>query len=100
MKRESPSKKHTRGKALTHAKCVITYKNMFESLHFLSRVKSKDDAVSQASDTPELIQDPNEIRHPSLTVAFTFKVSLCFPFEEFKAAVGNFNEIITFCHIY
>ncbi|XP_044079649.1 NLR family CARD domain-containing protein 3 [Siniperca chuatsi] len=37
------------------------------------KVKSKDDAVSEPSDTPELIQDTNEIRHPSLTVAFTFK---------------------------
>ncbi|KAI3373569.1 hypothetical protein L3Q82_022163, partial [Scortum barcoo] len=35
------------------------------------KVKSKDDAVPL--DTPELIQNPNEIRHPSRTVAFTFK---------------------------
>lgn len=28
----------------------------------------------------EIIQDSNNIRHPSLTVAFIFKVSLCFPF--------------------
>lgn len=37
------------------------------------KVKSKDDAVSESLDTPELLQDPNVIRHPSLTVAFTFK---------------------------
>lgn len=49
------------------------------SLSFnLTRVKSKDDAVTELSDTPELIQDPNVIRHPSLTVAFTLKVSLGF----------------------
>ncbi|XP_076606631.1 NLR family CARD domain-containing protein 3 [Chaetodon auriga] len=35
--------------------------------------KSKDDTVSEPSNTPELIQDPSESRHPSLTVAFTFK---------------------------
>ncbi|XP_074467755.1 NACHT, LRR and PYD domains-containing protein 6 [Sebastes fasciatus] len=39
----------------------------------IPKLKSKDDTVSEPSDTPELIQDPNEIRHPSLTVAFTFK---------------------------
>ncbi|XP_073336168.1 NLR family CARD domain-containing protein 3 [Pagrus major] len=37
------------------------------------KVKNKDDAASEPSDTPELIHDPNEIRHPSLTVKFTFK---------------------------
>ncbi|XP_018547591.1 NLR family CARD domain-containing protein 3 isoform X1 [Lates calcarifer] len=37
------------------------------------KVKTKDDIVSEPSETPELIQNPNEIRHPSLTVAFTFK---------------------------
>lgn len=42
----------------------------------IPKVKSKDDAVSEPSDTPELIQDPNVIRHPSLTVAFTFR-ALC-----------------------
>uniref|UniRef100_A0A8D0B5B2 NLR family, CARD domain containing 3-like 1 n=1 Tax=Sander lucioperca TaxID=283035 RepID=A0A8D0B5B2_SANLU len=47
---------------------------MFTSLHCgLTRVKSKDDAASELPDAPELIQDPKEIRHPSLTVAFTFK---------------------------
>ncbi|KAF1378714.1 hypothetical protein PFLUV_G00193390 [Perca fluviatilis] len=39
----------------------------------IPKVKSKDDAASELPDTPELIQDPKEIRHPSLTVAFTFK---------------------------
>lgn len=39
----------------------------------IPKVKSKDDAVTELSDTPELIQDPDQIRHPSLTVAFTFK---------------------------
>ncbi|XP_029303868.1 NACHT, LRR and PYD domains-containing protein 6-like [Cottoperca gobio] len=37
------------------------------------KVKSKDHAASELSDTPELIHDPNEVPHPSLTVAFTFK---------------------------
>lgn len=62
---------------------------MFKSLHCgLTRVKSKDDTVSEPSDTPELTQDPNKIRHPSLTVSFTFKVSLCSPF-----AFISFEEI-------
>ncbi|GLD46944.1 protein NLRC3-like isoform X1 [Lates japonicus] len=39
----------------------------------IPKVKTKDDIVSEPSETPELIQNPNEIRHPSLTVAFTFK---------------------------
>lgn len=39
----------------------------------IPKVKSNDNAVAELSDTPELIKDPNEIRHPSLTVAFTFK---------------------------
>ncbi|TDH04824.1 hypothetical protein EPR50_G00136550 [Perca flavescens] len=39
----------------------------------IPKVKSKDDAASELPETPELIQDPKEIRHPSLTVAFTFK---------------------------
>ncbi|XP_040907320.1 protein NLRC3 [Toxotes jaculatrix] len=39
----------------------------------IPRVKSKGDTVSELSDTPELITTPNEIKHPSLTVAFTFK---------------------------
>ncbi|XP_030293584.1 NLR family CARD domain-containing protein 3 [Sparus aurata] len=37
------------------------------------KVKNKDDAPAEPSDTPELIRDPNEKRHPSLTVKFTFK---------------------------
>lgn len=37
------------------------------------KVKSKDDTVSELPNAPELIQDPNTIRHPSLTVKFTFK---------------------------
>ncbi|XP_034405687.1 NLR family CARD domain-containing protein 3 isoform X2 [Cyclopterus lumpus] len=39
----------------------------------IPKLEHKDDAVSELSETPELNQDPNEIRHPSLTVAFTFK---------------------------
>ncbi|XP_070699316.1 NACHT, LRR and PYD domains-containing protein 3 [Pempheris klunzingeri] len=39
----------------------------------IPKVKSKDDAVCEPSAPPELVQDPNNIRHPSLTVAFTFK---------------------------
>lgn len=39
----------------------------------IPKVKSKDDTVSEPSNTPELIQGPSEIMHPSLTVAFTFK---------------------------
>lgn len=50
----------------------------------IPRVKSNDDAVSEPSDTPELIQDPNAIRHPSLTVAFTFK-AIC-------ATLGKLTE--------
>ncbi|XP_071316669.1 NLR family CARD domain-containing protein 3 [Trachinotus anak] len=37
------------------------------------KVKSKDETVSEPSDTPELVQPRNESRHPSLTVSFTFK---------------------------
>ncbi|XP_028276525.1 NACHT, LRR and PYD domains-containing protein 3-like [Parambassis ranga] len=36
------------------------------------KVKSKEDTAEPCS-RPELIQDPNEIRHPSLTVGFTLK---------------------------
>ncbi|KAM7374187.1 hypothetical protein PAMP_006861 [Pampus punctatissimus] len=39
----------------------------------IPKVKSKDDTVSEPSDTLELIQEPDTIRHPSLTVDFTFK---------------------------
>ncbi|XP_054481564.1 NACHT, LRR and PYD domains-containing protein 3 [Anoplopoma fimbria] len=39
----------------------------------IPKLKCKDDSVSVLTDTPELTQDPNEMRHPSLTVAFTFK---------------------------
>ncbi|XP_045895066.1 protein NLRC3 [Micropterus dolomieu] len=39
----------------------------------IPKVTSKDDSAPEPSDTPELIQDSNEVRHPSLTVAFTFK---------------------------
>ncbi len=63
---------------------VITYltdTDVKVSLYFgLIRVKNQDDSVSEMSDTPELTKDPNETRHPSLTVAFTFKVSLSFVF--------------------
>uniref|UniRef100_UPI0037E782C1 protein NLRC3 n=1 Tax=Semicossyphus pulcher TaxID=241346 RepID=UPI0037E782C1 len=37
------------------------------------KYKNKEDAPSELSDTPELNHDPNAIRHPSLTVAFTLK---------------------------
>ncbi|XP_070773509.1 NACHT, LRR and PYD domains-containing protein 3 [Enoplosus armatus] len=37
------------------------------------KLRSKEDTVSDLSDTPELTWDPNEISHPSVTVAFTFK---------------------------
>lgn len=37
------------------------------------KVKSNDDTASELYDTPELTPDPNEVTHPSLTVAFTFK---------------------------
>ncbi|XP_042355367.1 protein NLRC3 [Plectropomus leopardus] len=39
----------------------------------IPKVKSKEDMVSQLPDAPELMKDPNAVRHPSLTVAFTFK---------------------------
>ncbi|XP_074528958.1 NLR family CARD domain-containing protein 3 [Halichoeres trimaculatus] len=39
--------------------------------------KNKDDAVPELTDTPELMTDPNEIRHPSLTVKFTFEAISC-----------------------
>ncbi|XP_034539854.1 protein NLRC3 [Notolabrus celidotus] len=35
--------------------------------------KNNEETVPELTDTPELLTDPNEIRHPSLTVAFTFK---------------------------
>ncbi|TKS83463.1 NLR family CARD domain-containing protein 3 CARD15-like protein [Collichthys lucidus] len=37
------------------------------------KVKSKEDTASQISDTPELMEDPNDSGHPSVTVEFTFK---------------------------
>nr|XP_046266201.1 protein NLRC3 [Scatophagus argus]XP_046266202.1 protein NLRC3 [Scatophagus argus]XP_046266203.1 protein NLRC3 [Scatophagus argus] len=39
----------------------------------IPKAKSNDEVVSELSDTPELIKDSAEIKHPSLTVAFTFK---------------------------
>ncbi|KAK9536365.1 hypothetical protein VZT92_006151 [Zoarces viviparus] len=39
----------------------------------IPKLKCKDDTVSELPVKPELFQDPNEPRHPSLTVAFTFK---------------------------
>lgn len=39
----------------------------------IPKVKSKDDAVAEPTDTLQLIEDPNVIRHPSLTVGFTLK---------------------------
>nr|XP_020491166.1 NLR family CARD domain-containing protein 3-like [Labrus bergylta] len=39
----------------------------------LTRDKAEEEAASELTDTPELMTDPNEIRHPSLTVAFTLK---------------------------
>ncbi|KAF7656032.1 hypothetical protein LDENG_00047140 [Lucifuga dentata] len=37
------------------------------------KVRSKDHNISQLPERPELVRDPNVIRHPSLTVAFMFK---------------------------
>uniref|UniRef100_UPI003AB053FC NLR family CARD domain-containing protein 3 n=1 Tax=Centroberyx gerrardi TaxID=166262 RepID=UPI003AB053FC len=37
------------------------------------KVRNKEDDISEPPERPELIRDPNEIRHPSLTVGFTFK---------------------------
>ncbi|KAM6911116.1 NACHT, LRR and PYD domains-containing protein 3 [Lycodopsis pacificus] len=39
----------------------------------IPKLKCKDDTVSELPIKPEFFQDPNEPRHPSLTVAFTFK---------------------------
>ncbi|XP_056253089.1 protein NLRC3 isoform X2 [Seriola aureovittata] len=39
----------------------------------IPKFKSKDEPVPELPHTPELVQPTNEIRHPSLTVAFTFK---------------------------
>lgn len=60
-----------------HTFSVYDYKMHFKSLDCgLTRVKIKDDTASEPSETPELMGDPTGIRHPSLTVAFTLKVSL------------------------
>ncbi|XP_056263462.1 NLR family CARD domain-containing protein 3 [Pseudoliparis swirei] len=39
----------------------------------IPKLELKDETVSELPETPELNQDPNEMRHPYLTVAFTFK---------------------------
>ncbi|CAJ1064158.1 protein NLRC3 [Xyrichtys novacula] len=43
--------------------------------------KDIEEDVPELTDRPELITDPNEIRHPSLTVAFTFK-AICKTLKE------------------
>lgn len=40
------------------------------------KAKCQDAAATEPCDAPELIRDPNETKHPSLTVPFTFK-ALC-----------------------
>ncbi|KAM9846992.1 NLR family CARD domain-containing protein 3 [Aulostomus maculatus] len=40
------------------------------------KLKTKDEATSEPCDTPELIREPNETRHPSLTVKFTL-MAIC-----------------------
>ncbi|XP_029925220.1 NLR family CARD domain-containing protein 3 [Myripristis murdjan] len=37
------------------------------------KVRSKEDDISEPPERPELIRNPNETSHPSLTVGFTFK---------------------------
>ncbi|XP_056140237.1 NLR family CARD domain-containing protein 3 [Lampris incognitus] len=61
-----------------------TRKYNYTSICVCIRVHSKADAVSIPSERPELILDPNEIRHPSLTVAFTFKT--------ISKILGNLSE--------
>ncbi|XP_053188062.1 protein NLRC3 [Scomber japonicus] len=39
----------------------------------IPKVRNKEDTVPESPDALVLIHDPNEIRHPSLTVEFTFK---------------------------
>ncbi|XP_076024363.1 NLR family CARD domain-containing protein 3 [Genypterus blacodes] len=45
------------------------------------KVRSTDEDVSKLPDRPELVQDPNATRHPSVTVAFTFK-AICKTLEK------------------
>ncbi|KAA8587092.1 hypothetical protein FQN60_000928, partial [Etheostoma spectabile] len=58
-------------KADSYSSCYSMDSDDCEKL--IPKVKSKDEAVSELPDTPEIIQAPKESRHPSLTVAFTFK---------------------------
>lgn len=57
----------------------------------ITRVRSEDDVMSEPSESPDIIQDTDEFTHPSVTVAFTFKVSLwsvC-PRHTFKTPSGS-----------
>ncbi|KAG8008347.1 NLR family CARD domain-containing protein 3 [Nibea albiflora] len=49
------------------------------------KVKSKEDTASEISDTPELMEDPNDSGHPSVTVEFTFK-AICTTLEKLSQA--------------
>lgn len=60
-----------------HTSSVYDYKIHFKSLHCgLTRVKIKEDTAPEPAEAPELMEPPNGIRHPSLTVAFALKVGL------------------------
>ncbi|KAI4813672.1 hypothetical protein KUCAC02_002905 [Chaenocephalus aceratus] len=39
----------------------------------IPKVKNKDETATEVSDTPVLKHNPNEFKHPALTVEFTFK---------------------------
>lgn len=76
VKRKSPSKNYTNGKLLAYLSVCVIIKVDTKVCSYLTRVRDKEEEVTESPDDLVLIRDPDEIRHPSLTVDFTFKVSL------------------------
>ncbi|KAK5859150.1 hypothetical protein PBY51_003237 [Eleginops maclovinus] len=56
--------------------------------------KVRDETATELSDTLELIQDPNEFRHPALTVAFTFKAICITLLELSEDNLMNFKILL------
>ncbi|XP_029028768.1 NLR family CARD domain-containing protein 3-like [Betta splendens] len=58
----------------------------------IPKVKSEEEVVSEPSESPEVLEDISEFRHPSVTVAFTFKV-ICNTLK--KLTEGDLNTFKT-----
>lgn len=60
-------------------KCIIIYKNYYYYFKLSTRKKTKKEGAVKQQNVPppvkpELVVDPNEKRHPAMTVAFAFSV--------------------------